>query len=258
MGKIISVHSFRGGTGKSNIVANLSVCMAQKGLRVGIVDTDIQSPGINVIFGVDAKKSEHTLNDYLHGNCAIEDAAVDVGEKLSNPDGSPAIGEGALFLIPSSGKLNEIARILKQGYDYQLLNKGFKSLFDSLKLDVLFLDTHPGLNEETLLSMAMSHTLVLVLRPDRQDFTGTAVTVEVARKLSVPHLFLLANKVLSNMDQDDLKKKLFAAYDVPVIGLLPLSVSVAETASSGVFVLREPAHPVSRTLITVADKLAEQ
>ncbi|MEW5734129.1 MAG: MinD/ParA family protein [Thermodesulfobacteriota bacterium] len=258
MGKIISVHSFRGGTGKSNISANLAVCMAMRGLRVGVVDTDIQSPGINVLFKVDAQKAEHTLNDYLYGTCSIEQAAVDVGSELHTEDGKPAITEGALFLVPSSGKLTEIAKILRQGYDTKLLNKGFKSLFESLNLDVLFLDTHPGLNEETLLSMAMSHTVVLVLRPDRQDFTGTAVTVEVARKLDVPNLYLLANKVLSNMDMDDLRSKLTQAYKVPVIGLLPLSVSVAETASSGIFVLKQPGHTVSRILDEIADKLLER
>jgi septum site-determining protein MinD len=41
------------------------------------------------------------------------------------------------------------------------------------------------LNEETLLSILISDTLVLILRPDQQDFQGTAVTVEVARKLKI-------------------------------------------------------------------------
>ena len=51
MSKIISVHSFRGGTGKSNTTANLAVTLARKGNRVAVVDTDIQSPGIHAIFG---------------------------------------------------------------------------------------------------------------------------------------------------------------------------------------------------------------
>jgi MinD-like ATPase involved in chromosome partitioning or flagellar assembly len=38
--KAISVHSFRGGTGKSNLTANLAANVALKGHRVGIVDTD--------------------------------------------------------------------------------------------------------------------------------------------------------------------------------------------------------------------------
>ncbi|MCB0177975.1 MAG: P-loop NTPase, partial [Anaerolineae bacterium] len=41
MSKIISIHSFRGGTGKSNTTANISAILAGQGLRVGVIDTDI-------------------------------------------------------------------------------------------------------------------------------------------------------------------------------------------------------------------------
>ena len=51
MGRIMSVHSFRGGTGKSNTTANLAAFLALRGLRIGVVDTDIMSPGIHVLFG---------------------------------------------------------------------------------------------------------------------------------------------------------------------------------------------------------------
>ena len=64
-----------------------------------------------------------------------------------------------------------------------------------LKLDVLMIDTHPGLNEETLLSIAISDVLVIIMRPDQQDYQGTGVTVEVARKLGVPAMYLVVNKV---------------------------------------------------------------
>ena len=53
MGEIISIHSFRGGTGKSNLTANIATQVAMRGKRVGIVDTDINSPGIHVLFGFD-------------------------------------------------------------------------------------------------------------------------------------------------------------------------------------------------------------
>ncbi|MBI3162227.1 MAG: P-loop NTPase, partial [Chloroflexi bacterium] len=43
MSKIVSVHSFRGGTGKSNTTANLASLLAMDGFRVGVVDTDIAS-----------------------------------------------------------------------------------------------------------------------------------------------------------------------------------------------------------------------
>ena len=50
-----------------------------------------------------------------------------------------------------------------------VLSDGFKALIDKLSLDVLLVDTHPGVNEETMLSMAVSHGTILLLRPDQQD-----------------------------------------------------------------------------------------
>ena len=44
MARLIAVHSFRGGTGKSNITANIATLLATEGKRVGIVDLDVQSP----------------------------------------------------------------------------------------------------------------------------------------------------------------------------------------------------------------------
>src|SRR5258705_13836826 len=98
MGKIISIHSFRGGTGKSNITASLAVLLAAEGRSVGIIDTDIQSPGIHVIFGLKEQDIKHSLNDYLWGLCPIEGAAHDVAANLQR--NSQDLGQGQILLIP--------------------------------------------------------------------------------------------------------------------------------------------------------------
>src|SRR5881394_1884945 len=98
MGKIISIHSFRGGTGKSNITASLAVLLAAEGRRVGIIDTDIQSPGIHVIFGLKEQDIKHSLNEYLWGQCSIETAAHDVSAVLGRDSTQP--GQGQIMLIP--------------------------------------------------------------------------------------------------------------------------------------------------------------
>jgi septum site-determining protein MinD len=75
MTRIVSLHSYRGGTGKSNLTANLATTIAMQGKRVGIIDTDIQSPGIHILFQLDEKMINRSLNDYLWGRCAIADTA---------------------------------------------------------------------------------------------------------------------------------------------------------------------------------------
>ncbi len=242
MSKIISVHSFRGGTGKSNTTANLASLLALEGKRVGVVDTDIQSPGIHVLVNLDESEMAQSLNDYLWGKCGIKDCAYDVTGRV----GSEV--KGQIYLIPSSIKASEIARILREGYDVGLLNDGFQNLVEGLKLDFLVIDTHPGLNEETLLSIAVSDVLVIIMRPDQQDYQGTSVTVEVARKLDVPNMLMVVNKVPQILDPEDVRARVEQTYNVKVAAILPHSDEMMALASSGIFSLRYPDHPVTRGL----------
>lgn len=250
MSMIVSIHSFRGGTGKSNISANVAAQLASTGKRVGVIDTDIQSPGIHVLFGMDEEQIDRSLNDYLWGRCEIEETAYDVGARIGT--GAVVPMGSSLYLIPSSIRAGEIARVLREGYDVGLLNEGFRALTEKLFLDYLIIDTHPGLNEETLLSIAISDMLFIILRPDQQDFQGTAVTVDVARKLEVPELYLIVNKALSSYDFTDLRNQVESTYDTPVAAILPLSEDVARMQSADLFSLRYPDHPVSAEIRKVA------
>lgn len=258
MSKIISVHSFRGGTGKSNTTANLATLMAAEGRKVGVIDTDIQSPGIHVLFGLQEDEIKYSLNDYIWGRCDIQKTAYDVTSHLSNSGIKGqvlVIPKGQIFLVPSSIKAGDIARILREGYDVGLLNDGFRRLVEELDLDVLMIDTHPGLNEETLLSLAISDGLAIIMRPDQQDIQGTAVTVEVARKLDVPRMLLIVNKTPTFFDFDDIKAQMERTYNCEVAAVLPHSDEMMALASGGVFVHRYPDHSITQKLRVVADML---
>ena len=234
MTKIISTHSYRGGTGKSNLTANLAAGLALRGHRVGVVDTDIQSPGIHTLFRVDP----HSVRLTVDG------------------DGTELVPEGGkVFLVPSSIKTGEIARILKEKYDVEDLNTGFQSLCTDLQLDYLMIDTHPGVNEETLLSIAISDTLMLILRPDIQDYQGTAVTLELARKLEVPQLLLVVNKVLETVDFKDLSQRVFSSYRTPVAAIMPLSTELIHIGSSGLIRTIYPDHMFSQGVESIIDQI---
>jgi MinD-like ATPase involved in chromosome partitioning or flagellar assembly len=249
MSRIISVHSFRGGTGKSNAAASVAALLAAEGQRVGVVDTDIQSPGIHTLFGLHQEAMRYSLNQYLWGTCGITQTAHDVTASLD------AGLRGRVYLVPSSMKANDIARVMRDGYDVGLLNEGFRQLVKELSLDVLMLDTHPGLNEETLLSIAMSNTLAIVLRPDHQDYEGTSVTLSVARKLKVPDLVLVVNKTPPVFDPDEVKERVETAYACEVAAVLPHSDELMALSSAGIFALRYPAHPVTGLLRKIAARL---
>lgn len=252
-GKIVSIHSFRGGTGKSNVTANLAAQVAMTGKRVGVVDTDIQSPGIHVLFGLDENKMGKTMNDFLHGKATIREIGFSVGDHPGEGEGRAKLAGRNLFLFPSSIKGGEISQILREGIDFNLLNEGLQTTITEFDLDYLFIDTHPGLNEETLLSIATSDVLIIILRPDNQDLQGTSVTVDIARSLDVPNLFLLVNKALPKYDFSVIKNDIEAQFEATVTGVLPLSFDMAENASKDLFSLRYPDHEWSKSLRGVVD-----
>lgn len=252
MPQVIAIHSYRGGTGKSNLTANLATAIALQGKRVAVVDTDLQSPGIHALFGLGETVLDKTLNDYLWRRRSIQDTAHDMSSSLKLE------GQGKIFLVPASVDAEEIARILSEGYNVSLLNDGFRQLIKELELDYLFIDTHPGLSRETLLSIAIANLLILILRPDQQDYQGTAVTIDVARQLKVRKLMLIINKALSKLDFSTLQQTVETTYGAPVAATFPLSEDMVELGSRALFCLQHPDHPFTHSLNQVAMQIVQQ
>jgi MinD-like ATPase involved in chromosome partitioning or flagellar assembly len=247
---IVSIHSYRGGTGKSNFTANVAWWMAREGKRVGVIDTDLQSPGVHMVFGFDTARIKYTLSDFLFGKCAVDEAAYDITASVG-ADG----GGGRLLLLPSSMSVEAITRIVSEGYDVGKLNDSLATLGRDLKLDFLLLDTHPGLNRETMLTTAVSNLQLVLIRPDTQDFHGTAVLLEVARRLGVARTFLVANKVVSGLSRGDMQKMVHDAFGVDLIGCVPLSEEMASLGSRGLFCVKHPQHPITRELYEVSQRV---
>jgi MinD-like ATPase involved in chromosome partitioning or flagellar assembly len=252
MGRIVSIHSYRGGTGKSNISANLAYLAACRGKRVAVLDTDLQAPGVHLLFGFDTNRMPYTLSDFLFNRCGLEEAAYNLKGVAELKD----IG-GSVFLLPSRMTVDAIMKVIAEGYDVGKLNDQLNHLIERLSLDLLLIDTHPGFNEETLLTLAISDTLVIVLRPDKQDYHGTAVLVEIAGRMAVPHVHMLANKVFGNVDKDDIRQKIQQSYGHDVIGILPFAEEMARLGSEGIFAARCASHSLSQELDAVVQRLIE-
>ena len=65
MVKIATFHSFRRGTGRTNLLASLAVLLTQRGKRVGVIDTNMQSPSAHILFKLPDSEIAHTLDNYL-------------------------------------------------------------------------------------------------------------------------------------------------------------------------------------------------
>ncbi|MEA3350009.1 MAG: MinD/ParA family protein [Chloroflexota bacterium] len=249
MTKLIVIHSFRGGTGKTNISANTGALLAMSGLRVGVIDTDIQSPGIHTLFSIDETSMGKTLNSYLWGECDLQEAALDVTSVLKDK------AEGKYFLIPSSIKASDIARVLREGYNVNLLDEGYQQLGESLELDALIIDTHPGLNDEILLSMAFADTLGVILRPDQQDYQGTSISMKLARNLEVSDAVMIINKSPRLFNPEMVKSQVESSYHGEVITVLPHSDEMLSLSSKKLFVMEYPEDTFTELLKKIAVRL---
>lgn len=174
MTRTIVVHSHRGGTGKSSVLANLALLIAAGGRRVGVVDTDIQSPTLDLLFRLGPGPA---LADYLLGRCEIEATAQQVGTGR---------GPGGLYVVPARTGTAALREIMTGGYDVGLLPEGFDRLARHHALDVLLLDTHAGLNNESVTAMASADVLMIMARADRIDLSGVEETIALAGRLTSP------------------------------------------------------------------------
>lgn len=246
---VLSIHSFRRGTGKSTIIANLAALSASEGKRVGVIDLGFHSPSDHILFNLKERDIEHTLNDFVWGDCAIEQAAYDVTGNL----GSDITGK--VILVPSSASTLDIAKIARDGYDPTVLEDGIPALIAEYNLDVLLIDTHAGVNEETLLATAISDLIAVLLRVDKQDFQGTAVLVDLARKLGVERVRLVLNEVPKSYNGDDIRSEVEQSYGAEVVALLPHSDELLALSSTGIFSLHFPEHPITQEFKALKENL---
>jgi MinD-like ATPase involved in chromosome partitioning or flagellar assembly len=246
MATLIAVHSFRRGTGKSTLAANLAALLADGGLRVGLIDANMQSPSLQLLFGMADLGRRPTINDYLAGRCELAMAAIEVGRRLSPP------APGALYLVPASGEADRILEALRGSYRAEALSEGFAALADSLGLDLLLVDTHAGLSEETLLTIASADTLLLLLRPDHQDYHGTGMTIELARRLGAPQLLLVVNEIPRGFDADAVAAQVSRGFGQPVIATMPHSQELQVLGSAGLLVRSRPDSPPAQAIARIA------
>jgi len=210
--------------------------LAISGKRVGIIDTDFQSPSDHILFGLPENKLEKTINDYLWGNIDCRDAVYDV---------TPTDISGKIYLSPASPDLQYSMQVLHGSYEADKLNNAFSEISKAFELDFLMVDTPPGLNEEPLASLAGSNTLILMLRLDKQDYQGTAVMVSLAQKLEIPHLKMVVSQMPPAFDIEDVQREVQEKYQLPVTAILPHTEEMLTLAGKGIFTREYPTHPLT-------------
>ena len=121
MSRIVTLYSYRGGTGKTTTAVNLARLLAERGERVAVVDTALRAPALHPLFNLGDIPEWISFTDYLIGRCTLDDAVQPI--PLAVPDGAPE--PGLLFAVPACNRSYKVEAILTRGYDVGLLNEAF-------------------------------------------------------------------------------------------------------------------------------------
>ena len=252
MASILAVQSFKGGTGKSTITANLAVTLAKLGKRVAVIDLDLEGPGLHVIFGVGEEQVHATINDVLQNSRPVREAVIDLTEKLH-------LENGCLLFCPAGYKLEEILRMVDASFDIQRFRSVLDDLAAEFGLDYLLIDSHPGIEKDTILSMALCDVVVLISRVDQQDMFGSGVMREVASQLNKPVVLILNMLPNSVGDKEAVKigERMAQLFNLQVLTALPFNSDVFENLSRSVFVLERPRDPLAKRFTELAEKMLQ-
>ena len=255
MTKVIAVHSFKGGTGKTTLTANLAAILALR-YRVGVMDLDLSGPGLHVLFGLKKGEVKATLTDIFLGDATPSDVIIDLTPRF------PKL-KGGLFFCPASNKVEDMLRLLKAGLEVSLFQDTLQKVGEQCNLDYIIVDTHPGVENDTVLAMGCCDALVLVSRVDQQDLFGTAVMVLLAETFEKP-TFLTLNMVPPGVrikDAMKVGKELATLFKSHFLQAFEFQMDVINNLSRSVFVIDNPdsgfAHKVTEAVETLTSEITE-
>jgi len=145
MGKIIAVHSYKGGTGKTSLSVNLAAIYARRGKKVCLMDLDFRAPSLHVLFK--GYKAQYWLNDYLNGVCEIDKVLIDASRDHGN-GGKLMVG----LANPSTEAIREMTAKDRK-WEMKALGRLLSlrsSILNDGDFDYLLFDTSPGLQYSSI------------------------------------------------------------------------------------------------------------
>lgn len=254
MGNIVVIHSYKGGTGKTNISINLAAALASQGNKVCLIDLDFRAPSLATFFSVVDQRE--WLNDYLNGTCKIEEVLRDMTDRIN--------GEGQLFVGLADPSPEVIREMSSKDRKWEMRALGRllslrNSLLKDKNFDYLILDTSPGLQYSSINAIVSADLAVVASTFDRSDVNGTKRMLKELYDLFEKKTNVIVNKVLYDIssppEKTNLLNKINDIYGVPVLGMVPCFCDVARAEGAYIFTQKRPEHPFSEIMNEMARKI---
>lgn len=240
--KIIAIHSFKRGTGKSFLVSNLAYSLAKAGKRVGMVDVAFLSPSLQYFLDVKDEPGV-PLTSFIADLSEYSLKIINLTSRFTQP------GFGTLHLVSLENYSAETKFVAPRFW------KGINNLGALLKWDTVIMDTSSGVDEKTLLLLALADEVLITLRFDRQDYSGTAVLMDMIKKLGNESLSLVLTQITEEQLDAHVMHELQEIFGCPVAAALPFSEEVLEMGSAGLFVQKFPESAIAGQLRLLEERL---
>ncbi|MGQ0646645.1 MAG: Mrp/NBP35 family ATP-binding protein [Gemmatimonadaceae bacterium] len=242
LGHVIAVSSGKGGVGKSTVAVNLAVALAQRGLRVGLMDADIYGPDIPLMMGVNAPppvRNEKIIPLEAHGVKLIS-----LGFLIERDQ--PAIWRGPIVMKITTQFLRDVA----WG-----------------ELDFFLVDMPPGTGDAQLSLVQATHVsgAIIVTTPQQVAIGDALRGAKMFQRVNVPVLGIVENmswfecphcgKPVSLFGSGG-GKRLADELQLDLLGQIPMSPRVVEGGDTGrPVVVADPQSATARALGALADRL---
>ena len=253
MGKIVAVHSYKGGTGKTLLSVNLAATFAKHGKKVCLFDLDFRAPSLFAILKVE--NSECWLNDYLNGNCSIDKVLLDLSSRVQ--------GNGNFYVALANPATEAIRDMSAKDRKWEMRALGKllslrNALLSDEKFDYLIFDTSPGLQYSSINAIVTADFVVVATTSDRSDVNGTKRMLRELYNLFEKKTGLVINKVLdsaSKSKKDEMNSRVKNVYQVPLLGLVPCFCEILRAEGNFIFAQDKPTHPFTKILDEMAKKI---
>ncbi|PYS40921.1 MAG: hypothetical protein DMG14_09090 [Acidobacteria bacterium] len=238
----IAITSGKGGVGKTNVVANLAVALANMGKRVMVLDADFGLANIDVLLGLAPK---HNLKDFIHGDLELEDLLLD------GPDG--------VRIIPASSGIEQMASLTVE--QQSKLIRGLSGL--GRHVDYLLIDTAAGISANVINFLLAAGIVMVVTTPEPTAMVDAYLMVKIlAHRESRKRVSLLVNSVSGKEEaikvcrQIDVVSRRFLSRPLELFGFIEKDRNVAEAVRhQAPFIKMFPNSIASKRMNVLARKL---
>ena len=239
---IIAVASGKGGVGKSTVSANLSVALAQTGVKVGLMDADIYGPNIPMMMGVPKPPEKE-------------------GDKIK-----PAEAHGVKIISMGFFVPEETAIVWRGPMVHTAIQQFFRDVLWG-ELDYLLVDLPPGTGDAQLsLSQIVPLTgVVTVTTPQEVALYDVRKGMMMFKKVNVPLLGVIENMSFFVCGHCGERTEIFSfaggeraakKFEIPFLGRIPLDPAIREGGDAGrPIVVSDPNSPLTLAFQGVAEAL---